>query len=395
MTRDKSAHYAESNAFTDCDAAVTAQSIIGVADTTFMADTPLDDEIQALRTKVLTRALEFGHQDLSSQQDDLSNQQDDLSSQQDDLSSQQDDLSSRHEQRLRDWEQLTLYWTRLCWPQCQKGYAKLGARECDMDTDEMKDLKRQIRVDVQRSMQFFDFHYGLPRSAISERQERLEVILRDLFAAHPQNCNTLNGCREDQVYRVTETDEQCMPNQPPPDDPSSDLTSHSTSHSTSGIDPPSGRSEDSGETESYELQYIQGAHEVCVVFCELNSANVFDSPRFMDFLVNFYLTRLFNLQSRIRFDIGMYQTMAFISELLYRFNPELLKSLILNRHERYRAGWMGDGSELHFTIPWLVTMFAHSIRSFDLLQTIWDVSDVHRVVSDVHRVVMERIVVRG
>eukprot|EP01054_Gregarina_sp_Poly1_P010031 Gregarina_sp_Poly_1__10030@NODE_672_length_6835_cov_143_220597_g507_i0_p3_GENE_NODE_672_length_6835_cov_143_220597_g507_i0NODE_672_length_6835_cov_143_220597_g507_i0_p3_ORF_typecomplete_len254_score31_52RabGAPTBC/PF00566_18/0_02_NODE_672_length_6835_cov_143_220597_g507_i018382599 len=126
-----------------------------------------------------------------------------------------------------------------------------------------------------------------------------------------------------------------------------------------------------------EFRYLQGLHDVCCVVQEV-ARRMSQRPSFGRVVLlcrRIVAYRIFPQHSSLSLLIAAYQTLNQTSLLLCRFQPAFLADLVASRHEPLlpSAGWNGDGSELHGILPWMITLFAHSVQNFSTIVAMWSV----------------------
>lgn len=124
------------------------------------------------------------------------------------------------------------------------------------------ELVRQIQVDVERSAAFFDRHRNLDENMRAEKRARLTLVIQETMAA----------CDEKQVIGV-------------------------------------------------ELQYLQGAHELCLVLMEV-AGDETPLHQLVSMCQSVFMTRVFVLHSSLSLAVAVHMILTQVSLLIKQFAPE-------------------------------------------------------------------------
>eukprot|EP01053_Blabericola_migrator_P003463 Blabericola_migrator_1__3462@NODE_2021_length_3404_cov_112_009290_g1284_i0_p1_GENE_NODE_2021_length_3404_cov_112_009290_g1284_i0NODE_2021_length_3404_cov_112_009290_g1284_i0_p1_ORF_typecomplete_len585_score94_21RabGAPTBC/PF00566_18/4_2e07DDHD/PF02862_17/2_6e03DDHD/PF02862_17/0_41_NODE_2021_length_3404_cov_112_009290_g1284_i0321756 len=259
-----------------------------------------------------------------------------------------------------------------------------------------QELERQVLVDVNRSYTFFDIH--LPPNRINYLQSRRELyalilqLFKDTNGAASRVCNetrhTCEAKRCDTQPRegcdTHQSNKQCDTQQSPTQQSNAhesvkqcDTRPNERPHTPAPTDGASGE-----ELTPVEFRYLQGLHDVCCIVLELDQRRTHESSS-DDCLVNdrvlklckyIVAHRIFPAHSSLSLLIATRQTLAQVAQLLNIFHPAFLADLIASRHEPIAARhWRGDGTELHGILPWMMTLFAHSLPRFHKVVAMWSI----------------------
>eukprot|EP01056_Protomagalhaensia_sp_Gyna25_P000420 Protomagalhaensia_sp_Gyna_25__419@NODE_119_length_5103_cov_179_393167_g93_i0_p1_GENE_NODE_119_length_5103_cov_179_393167_g93_i0NODE_119_length_5103_cov_179_393167_g93_i0_p1_ORF_typecomplete_len532_score33_19RabGAPTBC/PF00566_18/8_5e11_NODE_119_length_5103_cov_179_393167_g93_i0741669 len=214
-----------------------------------------------------------------------------------------------------------------------------------------RELERQIRVDVNRSYSFFDIHRSPTKGFDPEAQrEKLTHVIRHLFS-HPSARESWRASFESVREPLSRSGEKY-----------------------SSVEPL--------ELTPVEFRYLQGLHDICCVVMEVaerGAAPLVNEGSTLYHRVSVLCERIvayrvFPQHSSLSLLMTSHFTLAHVSQLLAVFHPQFFASLVASSHEPlHGTAWRGDGTELHCILPWMMTLFAHSLSTFNMIVAMWSI----------------------